>query len=135
MSLDNARVAYPILVQLAHDLAAAARERRPAQWISYDDFCQRCKDAGIKETPRTIATKLLKPLQAACLENEKPDLSALVIAKPKPRADMGNLHRPVDAWWDVYVERSESSTGDVNFWFNRYRAARDFEEWPEAPFF
>ncbi len=84
---------------------SAARERRPPFWISYDDLCARCKEVGVKETPRTIATKLLKPLQAACLEKGVPDLSALIIAKPKPRGDFGNLLRPADGWWEPYVTK------------------------------
>jgi hypothetical protein len=135
MSLENARAVYPILVTMAHELAEAARERRTARWISYDDFCQRCKDVGVKETPRTIATKLLKPLQAACLENSMPDLSALIIQKPQARSDFGNLLRPSDGWWEAYVTRGETTVGDVVFWFKHYQAARDFEAWPEAPFF
>jgi hypothetical protein len=135
MSLENARAAYPILVRLAGELSLAMREHRPIPWISYDDFCQRCKDVGIKETPRTIAAKLLKPLQAVCIEHSLPDLSALIIQKPKPRADFGNLYRPSDGWWEPYVTRGESTVGDVPFWFKQYQAARDYESWPEAPFF
>lgn len=135
MSLDNARAAYPILVQIARELSLAARDKRTAVWVSYDDFCTRCKDQGIKETPRTIATKLLKPLQAACLEHNLPDLSALIIQKPKARSDFGNLLRPADGWWEPYVTRGETTTGDVNFWFGAFRNARDYDAWPEAPFF
>ncbi len=135
ISLENARVAYPILVTLAGELAEAARERRTARWISYDDFCQRCKDAGVKETPRTIAVKLLKPLQAACLEKSLPDLSALIIQKPKARSDFGNLLRPADGWWEPYVARGETTVGDVSFWFKQFQAARDYTDWPETPFF
>ena len=135
MSLDNARVAYPLLVRLANELAAAARERRNVNWISYDEFCTRCRELGLNETPRTIANKVLKPLQAACLERGLPDLSALVIQKPKSRTDFGNLLRPSDGWWEAYTERDGISVGDVTFWFNQYRAARDYSEWPEAPFF
>src|SRR5262249_47372391 len=134
-SLDNARAAYPILVRLAHDLAQAARDRRTTAWVTYDDFCQRCKEVGVKETPRTIAAKLLKPLQKACLEHNMPDLSALVIQKPQARAASGALHRPSDGWWDVYVERGEVTGVNVPFWFKRYQAARDYVDWPEAPFF
>jgi hypothetical protein len=139
MSLDSARAVYPILVRLARDLSQAAKDRRPF-WVSYDDFCQRCKEVGVKETPRTIATKLLKPLQAACLENGKPDLSALIIQKPKARSDFGNLLRPSDGWWEIYVTRGESTAGDsestrVAFWFKHFQAARDYPDWPEAPFF
>jgi hypothetical protein len=135
MSLENARAAYPILVRLAKELSLAMREHRQMPWVSYDDFCQRCKDVGVKETPRTIATKLLKPLQAACLEASMPDLSALIIQKPKPRADFGNLHRPSDGWWEIYVTRGEAALGDVPFWFKAYQAARDYDAWPEEPFF
>ncbi len=135
MSLDNARAAYPILVRLARDLSQAARDKRAVLWISYDDFCAKCKDVGIKETPRTIAAKLLKPLQAACLEHNMPDLSAIVIQKPKARSDFGNLLRPADGWWEIYVARGEAAVGDVGFWFNQFKTARDFENWPEAPFF
>jgi len=135
MSLENARAAYPILVGMAHDLSLAARERRTALWVSYDDFCQRCKDVGIKETPRTIAAKLLKPLQQICIDQSMPDLSSLVIQKPKARSDFGNLLRPADAWWEPYVTRGETTVGDVNFWFKQFQTARDFPEWPETPFF
>ena len=135
MSLESARAAYPILISLADELSLAARERRTARWISYDDFCQRCKEVGVKETPRTIAAKLLKPLQAACLENSMPDLSALIIQKPKARSDFGNLLRPSDAWWEPYVARGETTVGDVVFWFKQFQAARDFADWPETPFF
>ena len=135
MSVESARAVYPIIVRLANDLAQAARERRTAVWISYDDFCLRCKEVGIKETPRTIATKLLKPLQAACLEHSLPDLSALVIQNPKARSDFGNLLRPADGWWDAYVERGEATVGDVAFWFKHYQAARDYTDWPEEAFF
>lgn len=135
MSLDDARTVYPILVRIAHDLAQAARDRRTAVWVSYDDFCQRCKEVGVKETPRTIATKLLKPLQTVCLENNLPDLSALVIQKPKARSDFGNLLRPADGWWEPYVTRGEATVGDVPFWFKQYQTARDYPEWPETPFF
>ena len=75
MSLENARAAYPILVQIARDLGSAVRERRNVTWVSYDDFCARCKELGIKETPRTVMTKLLKPVQAACVEHNLPDLA------------------------------------------------------------
>lgn len=135
MSLDSARAAYPILVSLAQELSLAARERRTARWISYDDFCQRCKEVGIKETPRTIAAKLLKPLQAVCLENNLPDLSSLIIQKPKSRSDFGDLLRPSDGWWEPYVEKGEAKLGDVNFWFKQFQTARDYAEWPETPFF
>ena len=135
MSLENARAVYPIMVQLAHDLSLAARERRTAVWVSYDDLCLRCKDVGVKETPRTVATKLLKPLQAYCLEKGLPDLSALIIAKPKPRGDFGNLLRPADGWWEPYVAKNMAAVGDVSFWFKEFQSARDFAEWPaEVPF-
>ncbi len=135
MSLENARAVYPILVQIAHDLSQAVRDRRPVSWISYDDFCARCKDVGVKETPRTVMAKVLRPLQAVCLENNRPDLASLVIQKPKGRKDFGDLIRPSDGWWEAYVERDGIAVGDVKFWFERFREARDFAEWPEAPFF
>src|SRR5512143_1408917 len=105
MSLDNARMAYPILVRLAREQSQAVREQRNLVWVSYDEFCLKCREVGIKETPRTITGKLLKPLQAACLEHNLPDLSALIVQKPKSRSSSGNLVRPSDGWWDVYVER------------------------------
>jgi hypothetical protein len=126
---------YPILVNLAKELSLASRERRLVRWVSYDDFCQLCKEIGIKETPRTIASRLLKPVQAACIENGLPDLSALIIQKPKARSDFGNLLRPSDGWWEPYVARGETTVGDVVFWFRHYQAARDFADWPAAPFF
>ncbi|WP_435010058.1 hypothetical protein P12x_001278 [Tundrisphaera lichenicola] len=135
MSLENARAVYPIMIQLAQDLSQAAKERRPVVWVSYDDLCVRCKEVGVKETPRTIATKLLKPLQALCLEKSLPDLSALIIQKPKPRSDFGNLLRPVDGWWEPYVARNMATVGDVSFWFKEFQSARDYADWPaEAPF-
>src|SRR4051794_12619768 len=133
MSLDSVRAAYPILVQLARDLSQVARDRRAAVWVSYDDFCQRCKEVGVKETPRTIATKLLKPLQAACLEHNLPDLSALIIQKPKARSNFGNLIRLSDGWWEAYVARGEATAGDVQFWFKQFQTARDYADWPEVP--
>ena len=113
MSIETVRTVYPILISLARELSEAARERRTARWVSYDDLCQRCKEVGVKETPRTIATKLLKPLQAACLEKSLPDLSSLIIQKPKARSDFGNLLRPSDGWWEPYVARGETTVGDV----------------------
>ena len=135
MSLDNARIVYPILVKIAQELSEAARERRTARWVSYDDFCLQCKEVGVKETPRTIAAKLLKPLQAVCLEKNMPDLSSLIIQKPKARSDFGDLLRPSDGWWEIYVERGDAKTADVGFWFKQFQAARDYPEWPETPFF
>jgi len=135
MSLENARAAYPVLVRLARDLAKAARDRQNVIWVSYDDFCNHCKEVGVKETPRTVATKVLKPIQAACLEKNLPDISAIIIQKPKARSDSGNLLRPSDGWWEPYVEKGESAVGDVSFWFARFRMARDYADWPEAPFF
>lgn len=135
MSLELARTAYPLLVQLAREQAQAMRDHRTANWVHYDEFCRRCRDLGIKETPRTIVTKVLKPLQAACVEHEMPDLSALVIQKPRARGDIGNLLRPSDSWWEIYAEREGVTVGDVKFWFDKFRAARDHENWPETPFF
>ncbi len=135
MSLENARSAYPILIKLAGDLSAAVREKRPVQWVTYDELCQRCKEIGLNETPRTVVPKLLRPLQSACLEKQLPDLSALIIQKPKGRNDTGNLLRPSDGWWEPYVERGEAAAGDVDFWFVRFREARDFADWPPTPFF
>lgn len=135
MSVDSVRAVYPLLVQIARELSQASRDRRTAVWVSYDDFCLRCKEVGVKETPRTIATKVLKPLQAACIEHSLPDLSALIIQKPKARSDFGNLLRPSDAWWEPYVTRGETTVGEVGFWFKQFQAARDYTDWPEAPFF
>lgn len=135
MSLENARAVYPIMVKLARDLSQASKDRSPAVWVSYDDLCVRCKEVGIKETPRTIATKLLKPLQALCIEHGMPDLSALIISKPKPRGDFGNLLRPVDGWWEPYVAQEIATVGDIAFWFKEYQNARDYADWPETPFF
>jgi hypothetical protein len=132
MSLDSARAVYPLLVNLAKDLSQAARERRTVVWVSYDDFCARCKTVGVSETPRTISTKVLKPLQAVLLEQGLPDLSALIISKPKARTDSGNLLRPADGWWEPYVAKKESAVGDISFWFKRFQAARDYTDWPEA---
>ncbi len=133
MSLENARKVYPLLVELAKDLSLASRERRTVVWMSYDDFCQKCKAIGVNETPRTISAKVLKPLQALCLEHGLPDLSSLIIQKPKARTDSGNLLKPHDAWWEPYTTKGESAVGDVSFWYKRYQAARDYETYPEAP--
>jgi hypothetical protein len=135
MSLDNARKAYKILVELASELAQAVRDKRPVHWVTYDELCQRCKDKDLNETPRTVVPKLLRPLQAACLESGLPDLSALVIQKPKGRSDTGNLLRPTDGWWEIYEKRGEAKAGDVEFWFKRFREARDYPDWPAEPFF
>lgn len=135
MSVELARTVYPLLVRIARELSEAMRENRTGEWVTYDDFCHRCKDLGVKETPRTVVAKLLKPVQAACIEHGKPDLSSLVIQKPKARGDTGNLLRPSDGWWTAYVEREEAELGDVKFWFDHFKAARDYEEWPETPFF
>ncbi|MDX2037313.1 MAG: hypothetical protein SFX72_11740 [Isosphaeraceae bacterium] len=134
MSLESARAAYPLLVNLAKELSLAARERRPMIWVSYDELCQRCKEVGVNETPRTIVTKLLKPIQALCLEKGMPDLSALIIAKPKARTDSGNLHKPSDSWWEPYIAQNLSTAGDIPFWFKAFQTARD-ADWPETPFF
>ena len=133
MSLDSARAVYPLLVNLAKDLSQATRDKRQVVWVSYDDFCQRCRAYGVNETPRTISTKVLKPLQAACLEKGLPDLTALIIQKPKARTDSGNLLRPSDAWWEPYVTNAETTVGDISFWYKRYQASRDYPDWPEAP--
>ena len=133
MSLDSARAVYPLLVNLAKDLSQATRDRRTVVWVSYDEFCTRCKAVGVNETPRTISTKVLKPLQAVCLEQGLPDLTALIIQKPKARTDSGNLLRPSDGWWEPYVAKNEAAVGDVSFWYKRYQAARDYPDWPEAP--
>lgn len=136
MSLESARLIYPILVRLANESAQAAHTKQTLPWTTYEDLCAKCKDAGVKETPRTVAAKLLKPIQAACLDAGHPDITSLIIQKPKARGDSGNLIRPADSWWEAYVERGEiSALGDVPFWFDRYRKARDFKNWPEAPFF
>jgi hypothetical protein len=135
MSIENARAIYPVMVQLARDLSLAAKERRLVVWISYDDLCARCKDVGVKETPRTVAAKLLKPLQAACLEKGLPDLSALIIQKPKARSDFGDLLRPADGWWEPYVAKNMTTVGNVAFWFKEFQSARDYADWPVEPFF
>jgi hypothetical protein len=136
MSLETARAAYPILIAIARELSRAVKEHRTVPWVSYDEFCLRCKEVGIQETPRTIITKLLQPLQALCLEHGMPDLSALIVQKPKARSDLGlDLIRPADGWWDPYVAKGETAARDVKFWFEHFRAARDYAEWPEAPFF
>jgi hypothetical protein len=135
MSLDNARLAYPVLIRLASELAIAVREKRTVHWITYDDLCHRCREIGLTESPRTVVPKLLRPIQTACLDGQRPDLSALIIQKPKGRNDTGNLLRPTDSWWDPYVERGEATVGDVDFWFLRFREARDYTDWPETPFF
>jgi hypothetical protein len=116
MSLENARAVYPIMVQLAKDLSQAAKERRPVVWITYDDLCLRCKEVGVKETPRTIA-------------------SALIIQKPKARGDFGDLLRPTDGWWEPYVAKNMTTVGSVPFWFKEFQSARDYAEWPAEPFF
>jgi hypothetical protein len=133
MSLELARLAYPILVRLAREQAQAARDRRALGWVSYDDLCLRCQEVGIKETPRTITTRLLKPLQQACLENDLPDLSSLIVQKPKPRSATMSMFRPSDGWWEPYIEKDGVAAGDVKFWFEHYKIARDYPSWPETP--
>lgn len=136
MSLENARAVYPILVRMAEELSTAIKQGRNGIWITYDEFCKRCMDeANVKETPRTVALRLLRPLQTACIEHELPDLSAIVVQKPKGRGGSEALYRPSDAWWEPYVTKGETTVGEVPFWFGKYRTARDFDAWPEAPFF
>jgi hypothetical protein len=135
MSIENARLAYPVLVRVAKEQSRAVRERRGNTWLTYDDLCRLLTEVGMNETPRTVVPKVLRDLQAACIEKGMPDLTSLVIQKPRNRADSGDLVRPSDAWWAAYVERGEAAAGDVGFWFGHYRAARDYAEWPEAPFF
>lgn len=132
MSLETARAVYPILVRVARDLSLAVQERRTPAWVSYDDLCNLVKEVGIKETPRTVLNKVLKPVQAVCLENGLPDLSAVVIQKPKARTDSGNLVKPADGWWEVYVVKEQTTTGDIPFWWKQFQTARDYAEWPEA---
>ena len=135
MSIENARLVYPLLVRIARELAAAARERRPVPWVTYDEFCLRCQELGMKETPRTIMARVLRPLQNSCIENSQPDLASLVIMKPKSRSDSGVLIKPAEIWWEPYVTKGETETGNIDFWFGRYKQARDHEAWPETPFF
>ena len=135
MSLESARAVYPILVQLAHDLSQAARDRRTAVWISYDDFCQRCKEVGVKETPAPSPPSCSSRSRPPASRTDLPDLMRLIIQKPKARSDFGNLLRPSDGWWEPYVTRGEATVGDVQFWFKQFQAARDYADWPEAPFF
>ena len=135
MSLDDARPVYALLVRIAKELAESARAGKRGDWITYDDLCRRCgEELGMKESPRTVFTKRLKPIQAACVEGGMPDLSALIIQKPK-RSDSGELLRPSAAWWEIYVTREETESEDVRFWFDRYKTARDHEAWPDEPFF
>lgn len=137
MSLENARAVYPILTRLARELSTAIKQGRSGHWITYDEFCKRCtEEAGLKETPRTVVLRVLRPIQGACIEHELPDLSALIVQKPKGRGGTDGLFRPSDGWWEPYVAKGEAAApGDVPFWFSRYKAARDFDNWPEAPFF
>ncbi len=134
MTLDDARPVYPLLARMARELADAARSGRRGGWITYDDLCRRCgEELNIKESPRTVFARRLRPIQAACLEHGHPDLASLVIQKPK-RGDVGELLRPSAAWWEIYVSRGEAESEDVRFWFERYRTARD-HDWPDEPFF
>jgi hypothetical protein len=136
MSLENARTVYPILIRLARELSAAIKQGRSGQWITYEEFCRRCtEEAGMKETPRTVVMRVLRPLQVVCIEHELPDLSSLIVQKPKGRGGSDGPFRPSDGWWEPYVAKGEAAIGDIPFWFGRYKAARDFEQWPEAPFF
>lgn len=136
MSVEDARPVYPLLVRMARELSETIKAGQSGVWVTYDDLCRRCgEELEIKESPRTIVARRLRPIQAACLENNLPDLSSIVIQKPRERGDTGELLRPSNAWWDPYVEKGECEAGDVHFWFARYRAARDYEEWPAEPFF
>ncbi len=136
MNFDDAREVYPLLARIAKELSESIKNGQTGVWMTYDELCRRCEsELQLKESPRTIVARRLKPLQAACLEHGKPDLSAIVIQKPRERGDTGDLLRPSNAWWDPYVEKGESEAGSVSFWFGRYREARDYEDWPEAPFF
>ena len=131
MSLDNARATYPILVATAKQLSETIREKRPARWVSHEDFVKTLKIAGIKENNRTVANKILKPIQAACLEAGLPDLSSLIVKKAK--GDFGPLIGPAPGWWDLYVEKGVCPEGDTSFWFAEFKRARDFADWPDQP--
>ncbi len=62
-----------------------------------------------------------------------PTSSALIIQKPKARSDFGNLLRPSDGWWELYVERGETAVGDVPFWFKHFQAPATTPTGPRPP--
>ena len=125
----NATATYKLLVVMAQELSENIREKKPARWISHGDLVRALKDVGLRETDRTIITKVLKPIQLACIEANLPDLSAIIVKKT--RGDFGSLISPASSWWDPYVERAVCEANNIGFWFVEFRRARDFTAWPE----
>ena len=124
---DSARLAYPVMVEVAKTLSLSMRERKQTVWVTHEDLVRALKDLGIKETARTVTTKLLKPLQQECIAAGVPDLSALIVRKAK--GDFGDLLKPAPGWWEAYEAVGLCKGEDVGFWFNKYKEARD-HAWP-----
>ena len=136
MSLDSARAVYPILVQLARDLSQAAQRAADGRLGLVRRLLPALQGSRASRkrpapSPPSCSSRSRPPASRTSL----PDLSALIIQKPKARSDFGNLIRPSDGWWEPYVARGEATVGDVQFWFRQFQAARDYADWPEAPFF
>lgn len=127
VAIDNARAAYPILARLAKTLSKAVKDHKPVIWLTHDDLVRILREKDLKETHRTLNAKLLPKIQAECLKIGLPDLSAIVIKKPK--GDLGNLIGPSDTWWAAY----SPTVKGIDFWFAKYREARD-HDWPDVPF-
>ena len=122
---------------ICHAVGIHASMDQPNERVSYKNCTalQLARRMGRRPGRSPCYAGRCEPLQTACLEHSLPDLSALIIQKPKARSDFGNLLRPSDGWWDLYVTRGETTVGDVAFWFKHFQAARDYSAWPETPFF
>ncbi len=119
------QLSYRVLTTIARDLSSRLRERRPVLWVNNETIANKLKAIGIKITSRNVWS-VLQPLQDTCLRQQLPDLTALVVMKPPPRKDMGQIYAPLDAWWRVY----DCGSMDITFWFDKFKQARDFD-WPE----
>ena len=122
MSLENARAVYPLLVNLAKDLSQASRETPDRSSGSpTTTSAPAARRSASTRRPGRSRPRSSSRSRPSCLEKGLPDLSALIIQKPKARTDSGNLLRPTDGWWEPYVAKSETTVGNVGFWFKRSR--------------
>lgn len=139
--LAGVRVVYPVLVDIARDLSYRMRTRHGGlgaageiRWVTTEELLGLLKPTELKESTRSLWTRVLAPLQTLCLQHSLPDLSAIIIMKTRAKVDTGDLLRPGDSWWDVYIRAGLCQKIDIPFWFNKFRLARDYA-WPaELPF-
>ena len=102
--------------------------------MTTEDLISLLKHTELKESPRSVWVQILAPLQAQCVQHTLPDLSALIILKPRARVDTGMLLKPADAWWNVYIKAGLCKPADIPFWFGKFRAARDYQWSNVSPF-